>query len=63
MTDSERAQSQYMKELLLLQKLIRFRRHEVFSEDEAPLLRSLIESVEYALDILTSEEEEEDGKV
>lgn len=58
-TDSERAQSQYMKELLLIQKLIRFRRHDVFSEDEVPLLRSLLESVEYALDILTSDEEEE----
>lgn len=60
MTDSERAKLQYKKELLLLQKLIRFRRHEIFSEDEAPLLRSLLESVEYALEICTDDDEEEE---
>ena len=46
---------QYIKELLLLQKLIRFRRHELYSEDEAPILKSLLDSVETALEISTTD--------
>lgn len=42
----------YVKELLLLQKLILFRRHDLYSEDEAPILNAILKGVETALDIM-----------
>lgn len=36
--------------LLMIQKLIRFRRHELYSEDEAPILSAVLAAVESELD-------------
>ena len=52
----------YVKELLLLQKLIRFRRHELYSEDEASVLVELLNDIETVLEIcadIRKEKEEE----